>query len=131
MKYIFALSILFCTVTIPALSELTVQDLDKIRSIVKTSEQELKEEIADAEKRTKDYISQEIKTINVKIAETDKRLNQIFWWVISLMGLIALAIAAPQALIAWQNRKDRLLEKQVETLTREIETLKQRHIVSS
>lgn len=95
--------------------------------MIKESEQELKAEIAASEKRTKEYVSQEIRTVNVKIAETDKRLSQIFWWVIALMGLIALAIAAPQALIAWQNRKDRSLERQVETLTQEIETLKQQH----
>ncbi len=128
MKTILALSILFSAIALPALGELTVQDLDKIRSIIKESEQELKAEIAASEQRTKEYVSQEIRTVNVKIAETDKRLSQIFWWVIALMGLIALAIAAPQALIAWQNRKDRSLERQVETLTQEIETLKQQHV---
>ncbi len=138
MKTILTLLILFSAIALPALGELTVQDLDKIRSIIKESEQELKAmikeseqelkaEIAASEKRTKEYVSQEIRTVNVKIAETDKRLSQIFWWVIALMGLIALAIAAPQALIAWQNRKDRSLERQVETLTQEIETLKQQH----
>ena len=156
MKTIFALSILFCAIALPALGELTEADLNKIRLIVK---EEVKKEITASEARVKEYISQEIKTVNVKISETDKRLSQIFWLVIALIGLIAAAIGVPQ----WLNRKDReqavnfftrertkeLIEEflreitpedkrvieqlrdqaqKIETLTQEIETLKQQQI---
>ena len=123
MKNLLALSILFCAIAMPALAELTDADLNKIRLIVKD---EVKSEIGASEKRMKEYISQEIKTVNAKIEGNDKRLSQIFWIVIALMGLIAL----PQALIAWRSRKDSALEKQIEVLRQEIETLKQQRIVS-
>ena len=121
MKTILALSILFCVIALPALGELTDADLNQIRLIVKD---EVKSEITASEKRMKEYITQEIKTVNTKIEGQEKRLSQIFWLVIALIGLIAAAIGVPQ----WQNRKDRTQEKQIEELTREFETLKQRGI---
>ena len=122
MKTILLLSILFSAIALPALGELTDADLDKIRLIVK---EEVKSEITASEKRMKEHISQEIKTVNATIAGNDKRLSQNFWLIIALMALIAL----PQAFIAWRSRKDRSLERQIETLTQEIETLKQQRIV--
>ena len=139
----------------PAFAALTDADLDKIRLIVNESEkrlrqelkteiaavkQELKTEIAAVKQELKTEIAavkQELKTEMVAVEKRmkdhtalevrafEKQLNQLFWWVIALIGLIALAIAAPQAFLAWQNRKDRSLEKQIETLTQEIERIKQ------
>lgn len=86
--------------------------------------QELKAEIVSAEKRMKDSTSQEVRAF-------EKQLDQLFWWVIALIGLIALAIAAPQAFLAWQSRKDRTLENQIETLTQEIERIKQQQTLHS
>ena len=130
MKTILVLSILFSAIALPTFAELTDADLNKIRLIVNDSEKRMKEvvksEIGASEKRMKEYISQEIKTVNAKIEGNDKRLSQIFWIVIALMGLIAL----PQALVAWRSRKDNALEKQIEVLRQEIETLKQQRIVS-
>ena len=137
MKVLLALSLFFFAIACPAFAALTDADLDKIRLIVNESEkrvrqelkteiatvkQELKTEIATTEKRMKDYTSQEIRAF-------EKQLNQLFWWVIALIGLIALAIAAPQAFLAWQNSKHRTLEKQIETLTEEIERIKQQQIL--
>ena len=124
MKTTLALSILFCAIALPGFTALTDADLDKIRLIVKDSENGLKEhiksEISASETRMKEYISQEIETVNakietvnVKISETDKRLSQIFWLVIALIGLIAAAIGVPQ----WLNRKDR--EQAANVFTRE------------
>ena len=107
MRTIFLCSILLCAIAMPAIGELNDADLNKIRLIVK---EEVKSEITASEKRMKEYISQEIKTVNAKIEGNDKRLSQIFWLVIALMGLIAL----PQAFIAWRSRKDRALERQIE-----------------
>ena len=88
MKTILALSILFCVIALPALGELTDADLNQIRLIVKD---EVKSEITASEKRMKEYITQEIKTVNTKIEGQEKRLSQIFWLVIALIGLIAAA----------------------------------------
>jgi len=46
------------------------------------------------------------------------------------MVLIVVAVGIPQLVIAWHSRKDRTLEKQIEVLTQEIETLKQQRIVN-
>ena len=123
MKTLLALSILLCVIALPTFAELTEADLNKIRLIVKD---EVKSEISASEKRMKEHISQEIKTVNAKIEGNDDRLSQIFWVVIALMGLIAL----PQAFLAWRSRKDSALERQIQTLTQEIETLKQQRIVN-
>lgn len=139
MKRLLTFSLLFSVLAYPAFAALTDADLDKIRLIVNASEkrmrqefktemtavkQELKAEIVSAEKRMKDYTSQEVRAF-------EKQLNQLFWWVIALIGLIALAIAAPQAFLAWQSRKDRTLENQIETLTQEIERIKQQQTLRS
>ena len=123
MKTILVLLILFSAIALPALGELTDADLDKIRLIVKA---EVKREITASEKRMKEHIFQEIKTVNAKIEQNDKQLSLIFWLIIALMALIAL----PQAFIAWRSRKDQTLERQIEVLTQEIETLKQQRIVN-
>ena len=121
MKPILLFSILFSAIAMPAIGTLSDADLNKIRLIVK---EEVKSEITASEKRMKEYISQEIKTVNAKIEGNDEQLSQLFWLVIALMALIGL----PQAIIAWRSRKDRSLEQQIETLTQEIETLKQQQI---
>ena len=161
MKTVIVLSILFCTIALPALGELTDADLDKIRLIVKEEvkteiagvrqeiagvkqelkaeiagvkqelkteiagvKQELKAEIAGSEKRIKEYI-------DVSIEGVDKRFSTYNWVIYILMPLIVAAIGIPTAIIAWRIGKDHSLERQVETLTQEIESLKQQRIVNS
>jgi anaerobic ribonucleoside-triphosphate reductase len=128
MKTILALLILFSAIALPALGELTDADLNKIRLIVNDSEKRVKEdikaEIASSEKNIKEYI-------NLKIDSVEKRLSTYNWVIYVLMPLIVAAIGIPTAIMAWRSGKDRSLERQVETLTREIETLKQQRIVSS
>ena len=69
--------------------KLTVQDLEKIRSIVKESEDRLKEHVDD------------------KITEMDKRLNIIFGFVIALISLIVVVVGIPQIIMAWRGRKEK------------------------
>ena len=138
MKTILVLSILFWAIALPALGELTDADLDKIRLIVKEEvkteitgvkteiagvKQELKAEIASSEKRVKEYI-------NIRVDSVEKRLSTYNWVIYVLMPLIVATIGIPTAMIAWRSGKDRSLERQVETLTQEIETLKQQRIVN-
>ena len=127
MKTILALSRLFCAIALPVLGELTDTDLDKIRLIINDSEKRLKAdikaEITSTEKNIKEYI-------NLKIDSVEKRLSTYNWVIYVLMPLIVAAIGIPTAIMAWRSGKDCSLERQVETLTREIETLKQQRIVS-
>ena len=145
MKTILVLSILFWAIALPALGELTDADLDKIRLIVKEEvkteitgvkteitgvkteiagvKQELKAEIASSEERVKEYI-------NIRVDSVEKRLSTYNWVIYVLMPLMVAAIGIPTAIIAWRSGKDRSLERQVETLAQEIETLKQQRIVN-
>ena len=143
MKTILTLSILLYAITgFPALAALTPQDLDKIRLIVNEEvkseiagvkqelkseiagvKQELKSEIADSEKNIKAYVDLSRHSI-------EKQLSTYNWVIYIFMPLIVAALGIPTAIMAWRAGKDRALERQVETLTREIETLKQQRIVS-
>ena len=145
MKTILVLSILFWAIALPALGELTDADLDKIRLIVKEEvkteitgvkteitgvkteiagvKQELKAEIASSEKRVKEYI-------NIRVDSVEKRLSTYNWVIYVLMPLMVATIGIPTAIMAWRSGKDRSLERQVETLAQEIETLKQQRIVT-
>ena len=143
MKTILVLSILFCAIALPALGELTDADLDKIRLIVKEEvktevtavrqemkaeiaglRQELKAEIAGSEKRLKDYIDAKIEGVN-------GRFSAYNWVIYILMPLIVAMIGIPTVVIAWRVGTDRSLERKVETLAKEIETLKEQRIVTS
>ncbi len=156
MKTLLVLSILFCVIALPAFGELTDADLDKIRLIVKEEvkteitavrqeitgvrqeitavrqelkaeiagvRQEMKAEIAGSEKRIKDYI-------DAKIEGVHKRLSTYNWVISILMPLIVAAVGIPTAIIVWRSGKDRSLERRVETLAKEIETLKEQRIVN-
>ncbi len=68
MKLITVLSVISLLFAVPAFSTLTAADIEKIRSIVK-------EEGTASETRMKEYISQEIAKVNIKIEEMDKRLT--------------------------------------------------------
>lgn len=143
MKTILLLSILFSAIAFPALGELTDADINKIRLIVNESEkrlkQEIKQEIAASEQRLKEYVDLKIESVNKQFASIDtrfssidkqfvsvnKRIDHVTNVVYALIALIVAAIAIPQILMAWRSGKDRTLERQVEVLAREIETLKQ------
>ena len=94
-------TIVFLIFTVPVFSELTVKDLEKIRSIVKESEDGVKE-----------HVDLKIKNITDKVEEMDKRLNLISNFVIALIALIILTVSLPQIIMAWrkevkkQSRKD-------------------------
>ena len=104
MKTILVLSMLFCVIALPALAELTPQDLDKIRLIVK---EEVKNEISEAEKRITNHV-------DLKIEGVEKQITLLTNVVYGLIALIVAAIAIPQLILAWRSGKDRSLERQVE-----------------
>lgn len=115
MKTILFFSILLCAIAMPAIGELTDADLDKIRLLVN---EELKPIKADVE------------ILKTEVASVRGKLDILDTSVIALIALIVIAVGAPQIVMAWRSRSDRTLEKQIETLTQEIETIKQQQIVS-
>jgi Flp pilus assembly protein TadB len=123
MKYITSLTILLSIIALPAHSELTPTDLDKIREIVK-------ETVSESEKRTKEYVNIKFdsleKNVNERFNSVDERMTHQANITYGLMVLVAVAIGFP----AWRSQKDRSLEKQMEALTQEIEILKKQRIQS-
>lgn len=105
MKLILISITMFLIFTIPGFSELTVDDLDKIRSIVKESEDNTKEHIND------------------KVQEIDKRLNLIFGFVIALIALIAVVVGIPQIIVAWRGKEQKAQAEKIEKLEERIGTI--------
>ena len=82
MKNILVLSILFCAIAMPVLAELTAEDLEKIRQIVKDSEAELKSDI----EKTNSALKAEIEKTNSKLDAIDARLRTVETGVAELRG---------------------------------------------
>ena len=123
MKLILISITVFLIFAAPVFSELTVKDLENIRSIVKESEARLKDDLKAAEGRL-------MRQIEDKVSEIDKRLNIIFGFVIALISLIVVVIGVPQIIMAWRGKEDRTQKEQIQELRQEIETLKQ-HIMTA
>ncbi|RKU21502.1 hypothetical protein C6499_21115 [Candidatus Poribacteria bacterium] len=142
MKIIFFLlfSITFCAIALPALSELTVQDFDKIRSIIKEEIEDevdpIKSEVSSIKSEVSSIkseissIKSEISSINQNVASLDGRVGGIEKQITWLMAIIIVAVGIPQIVIAWRSRKDREQDRRIEELAREIESLKQQQIVN-
>ena len=128
MKTILVLSILLSAIAwFPTFAELTDADLDKIRLIVKASENNLKahtkSEIESSETRMKLYVDAKVDSLKTPMA-----------WLIGILVAIIAIIGLPLAILTiflgWRSIKDNTQEKQIEVLTREIELLKQQRPVS-
>ena len=148
MKTIFFFSILFYAIALPALGELTPQDLDKIRLIVKEEikaeitelKQEIKEDIANSEKNMREYINLKVEGVNIKVGSkvdsvntkvdsVEEQITFLSYLVYALIALIVGAIAIPQLIMTWRSRREHSLERRVERLTEEIEALKRQQII--
>ena len=157
MKYTLFFFAAFFVIISPAFGALTSQDLDKIRLIVKEevsevetrlraeiaesekrlraeiteSEKRLRAEIAKSESNMKDYVDTKFEGVDAKFESVDKRLALVVGFVSALIILIVVTVGIPQIIIAWRGKNEREQDKKIEELSREIEALKKRHIVSS
>ena len=144
MKLILISITTFLIFAVPVFSELTVEDLEKIRSIVKESEDRLKGDLKASEDRLKEdlkasekRLKEDIETserrlmqhVADKFGEVDKRLNIIFGFVIGLISLIVVVVGIPQIIMAWRGKEDQSQKEQIQELKQEIEALKQ-HIAN-
>ena len=138
MKTIIFFSILFCIIARPAFGALTDADLDKIRLIVNDSEKRIKEEVKAEITALRQELKAEIagvkQELRAEIAKSEKNLKEqitlLTNFVYGLIVLIVAAVAIPQLIMVWRSEKERSLERQIQTLTQEIETLKQQRIVN-
>lgn len=81
MKTILVLFILCCAVVLPAVGELTVEDIKEIDVKIRASEDRIKE------------------YINIKNESVDKRLSLVTTLIVGLIALIVLAVVIPQAIL--------------------------------
>lgn len=109
MKLILTSTIAFLIFTAPVFSELTVKDLEKVRSIVKESEDGVKE-----------HVNLKIKNVTDKVEEMDKRLSLISNFVIALIALIILTVSIPQIIMAWRERGQKAQAEKIEKLEMQI-----------
>ena len=109
MKLILIFATAFFILTTPVFSELGVDDLDKIRSIVKESED-----------RVKEYVDLKIKNVNDKVDEVDKRLNLIVILLVGLIALVIFSVSIPQIIIAFQGRNQKVQTEKIEKLAEQI-----------
>ena len=111
MKTILALLILFSAVALPALSELTVQDIEKIDAKIKESET-----------RVKEHMTQQVDSLKTPVA-------WLIGILVAVIALIGIPLVVLTIMIGWRSVKDNSQEKINQELREEIETLKQQQIV--
>ena len=95
MKTILAFLILFSVIALPALGELTVQDLEKIRQIVKESETALTARIEKVESKV-DAIDTRLRTVEAGVAELRGRslgFGVLRDWIVTICAVGALIIS--------------------------------------
>ena len=109
MKLILISTTAFLIFTVPVFSELTIEDLEKIRTIVKESEG-----------RVKEHVNLKIKNVSDKVDEMDKRLNLISNLVIALVALVILAVGVPQIVMAWRDKGQKTQAERIERLEEQI-----------
>ena len=127
---------------IPTFSEISVEEFEKIRAIVKEevgeSETRLRAEIAASEKRTMTHTTQEVAKLTVRMDETDKRrdtqfasvdrnFGYVFMLFVALLALIGLPLLRDwkkereqDAKLAAQQKRIEAQEKQIEAQAREL-----------
>ena len=126
MKTVFLFSILLCALALPALGELTDADLNQIRLIVNdaidASEKRFDEKIQASETRMKEHMTQQIDSLKTPVA-------WLIGILVAVIALIGIPLVVLTIMIGWRSVKDNAQAKQIETLTQEIEMLKQQQII--
>ena len=148
MKTILFLLILFCAIAVPLRAQ--TQEISEIKDDIATLKKDVAVLTTEVE-NLKENVNKRFDGIDKRFDDIDKRFNGRFDGIDKrfdgiekgfdrLNNIIIACIGIPLAILAigatvWgilahrRSGKDRALEKQIETLTQEIETLKQQRIV--
>ena len=140
MKTTLFLSMLFCAIALPALGELTDTDLNRIRLIIN---EEIKKESSTTNQKIDaldvriQNVEKDVAWVRGKLDGIDKQFEGIHEQIMhvtyatyGVIGVIILVVGIPQITLTLRSGRDRSLERQIEVLTREVETLKQQRIVN-
>ena len=110
MKIVLLFSIAFWVIVPPTLAELTVRDLEKIRSIIK---EEVADEIAPIKTEIASMkieiasVKDEVSSLKENVASLNGRVGGIEKQMTWLMGVIIVVVGVPQIIVVWLSRKDR------------------------
>ena len=98
MKTVLLFSILFCAIALPALGELTVQDIEKIDAKIQASET-----------RMRTHITEQVDSLKTLLTW----LIGIF---VAIIALIGLPLVFLTIIVGWRSVKDNSQERQIEAL---------------
>ena len=133
MKYFTIALMLIAIISTPAISDLSQDDLNKIRLLIadelkpiQTEIQTVKTEIQTVKTELKDAIA----SVKEDVASLSGRVDGVEKLITWLMVIIVAIVGIPQVVVLWRSKKDRILKKQVETLTQKIEALEKQRIQS-
>ncbi len=142
MKKVSLLALCFLISTTCAYAELSQSDFEKFQSIIDKSEKQIKEYIdlkinaLDAKlsgdiKALDERLSGDIKALDAKLSgeikALDGRINQLFWLMISIIALIAVAVGMPYFYVGYVGRQGKAIQsenEQIEALQQEIEAMR-------
>ncbi len=137
MKYFTIALMLIVLISTPAISQLDQNDLNKIRLLIAEELKPIQKEIQTLKTELKSEITSvrselkgEIASVKEDVASLSGRLDGVEKLITWLMVIIVAIVGIPQVVVLWRSKKDRTLEKQVETLTQKIEALEKKRIQS-
>jgi chaperonin cofactor prefoldin len=126
MKYFTIALMLIAIISTPAISDLSQDDLNKIRLLIADELKPIQTEIQTVKTELKDAIA----SVKEDVASLSGRVDGVEKLITWLMVIIVAIVGIPQVVVLWRSKKDRILEKQVETLTQKIEALEKQRIQS-
>ena len=129
MKNVLFLSILYCTIAMPAFADLTPQDLEKIRSIVREEVDPIKTDIKSI-KGDITTLKTDVSWMKGRQEGVDKQISQSTNLTYGVIALIVVTVGIPQIIMLWRSRGESEQDRRIEELAREIETLKQQRIMN-
>ena len=143
MKTFLLFTFLFCAIALPAVGELSSQDLDKIQRLIDDAIQPIKADIAtiktDIVTLKKDVawlrgrfegVDKQFESINQQFVTVQNQISHATNLTYGLIALIVAAIAIPQIIITWRSLRETDQHKINQELRQEIEALKQQRIVN-
>ena len=121
MKNVLLFSIIFCAITLPTLADLTPENLNQIRLIVK---EEIEKVIKPIETEIKS-IKDDITTLKIDVAEmkgklegVDKQISHAINLIYGVIALIVAALVIPQIIIVWRSRGESAQDRRIEEIAR-------------
>ncbi|MFQ6039575.1 MAG: hypothetical protein ACE5PV_01860 [Candidatus Poribacteria bacterium] len=133
MKTVITLILLFTLVS-PCFAELTENDIGRIRQVIRGELEPIKIEMAELKVKVSEMdkrINEKFKAVDDKIsivqASVNDKLSLMQWFIGGLVALVVAAIAIPQLLILYREKKE---SKEMDKLREAIAELKEKKVIT-